>query len=627
MLVWLIVWTLRVVALFLLCFIYVDNTKFSTEKQNRLMLDNIIIGRYSANESSTDICRELYPKYGQLFPSDFQMMCLLPTGGLYNTRDDLLDIEYIRTKQENIYSANKINHGKFSEKIINSLEIQDSSLTGMYHSLTEASKLYYTSLESSSNISTSSKAYYLGLNKYLLSAKDEFSLYNPQSQLFTPIKVFEKGVLSNQTPLNYLANINSQSIYYITKQGNHSLETWPVNHMVFICGNFFSNIFNVVVTGLSPTRIYYSVSLNNNLQTITTECSDYNGVVLSRVDSTNWILNSTNWDWVELTIIRRYYGFILFTNGYRRYLLDMQDCWSDPLKVIEVINGSSAAIIPSVEDCKVTQWSAWTACSKSCAVGSKTRLRDVIMPQMNNGVACPILIESEDCNENISCSNCIYGSWSSWSSCSVSCGTGTSVRTRDTLKILEKDANCNRTFEINTCNTFQCPTNCILSQWSEWSICSTTCGQGVQLSSRTAILPQTNGGNCPDNLSRTQNCMIKICTLPCVPNPCLHNGKCTSLPHNKFICSCIYYQGETCDELIIPWWIYPILIIVGFFMVGIIYRLFIANYTVTTAESANYGDDQLDAQPLPPLSDLPTSNYPVQENAYLFGLDNSEWQY
>ncbi|EEA04805.1 thrombospondin type 1 domain-containing protein [Cryptosporidium muris RN66] len=613
MFIWPIVWTLRVVTLFLLCFIYADNTKFSTEKQNGLILDNVVVGGYSANESNIDICRELYPKYGQLFPSDFQFMCLLPTGGLYNTRDDLLDIEYIRTEQEDIYSTNKINRGKFSEKMVDSLEIQDSSLTGTY-SLTKAS--HYTVLESSDNISTSFKAYYFGLNEYLLSNKDEFSLYNPQSQLLTPIKIFEQGVLSNHTPLNYLANINNPYIYYITDQGSYSLETWPINHMVFICGYFMNGLFTVTVTGISPTRIYYSVTLNSYLQTITTACSDENGIVLNKIDSSNWILSSG--DWIELTIVRRYYGFILFTNGYRRYLLDMQDCWSDPLKVIKVDNGYSAIIIPSIEDCKVTQWSAWTTCSKSCSVGSKVRRRDVIMPQMNNGTACPLLIESRECNEDISCSNCIYGSWSSWSSCSVSCGTGTS----------KKGANCNKTFEMNTCNTFQCPTNCVLSQWSEWSICSATCGQGVQLSSRITILSQSDGGNCPDNLSRTQSCMIKICTLPCVPNPCLHNGKCTSLPHSKFICSCSeFYQGEICDEFIIPWWIYPIFIIIGFFMAGTIYRLFIANYTVTTAESANYGDEQLDAQPLPQSSNIPPPNYSAQEDPYLFGLDNSEWQY
>ena len=48
------------------------------------------------------------------------------------------------------------------------------------------------------------------------------------------------------------------------------------------------------------------------------------------------------------------------------------------------------------------------------------------------------------------------------------------------------------------------------SDWTEWSQCSATCGPGEQSRSRTCT-QGTDGNQCPDRLTETQQCIDKIC--------------------------------------------------------------------------------------------------------------------
>ena len=138
------------------------------------------------------------------------------------------------------------------------------------------------------------------------------------------------------------------------------------------------------------------------------------------------------------------------------------------------------------QDC-VNRWSSWSSCSVSCGQGTKTRSR-----------TC----QGKNCRENLNESKICYLSgcvnpWSHWSQCSVSCGQGSQYRSRSC-----QGNNCRENLRDSK-NCYQ--PDCV-SPWSSWGQCSVSCGQGTQFRSRTC-----QGNNCRENLNDRKNCHLQPC--------------------------------------------------------------------------------------------------------------------
>lgn len=61
-------------------------------------------------------------------------------------------------------------------------------------------------------------------------------------------------------------------------------------------------------------------------------------------------------------------------------------------------------------DCRVSDWSPWSACSKSCGIGEMTRRREVLKHPRRGGRLCPPLMETKWCGSARSC-NKQYFNW------------------------------------------------------------------------------------------------------------------------------------------------------------------------------------------------------------------------
>lgn len=58
------------------------------------------------------------------------------------------------------------------------------------------------------------------------------------------------------------------------------------------------------------------------------------------------------------------------------------------------------------------------------------------------------------------------------------------------------------------------PVDCVLTDWSDWSHCSVTCGVGRQEKIREIITDSQNGGlPCPKKLFKRRRCALSPCAL------------------------------------------------------------------------------------------------------------------
>ncbi|XP_031566331.1 uncharacterized protein LOC116301419 [Actinia tenebrosa] len=163
-----------------------------------------------------------------------------------------------------------------------------------------------------------------------------------------------------------------------------------------------------------------------------------------------------------------------------------------------------------------TAWSSWDSCSATCGGGSQSRTRACTNPAPSNG-GCNCegpSSETQVCATNACPVNGKWSSWNSWTRCPVTCGSGVQSRTRDCGRNFGR--NCEGpSSETQICATNACPVNGNWTAWSSWDSCSATCGGGSQSRTRECTNPApVNGGrNCEGPSSETQICATNACPV------------------------------------------------------------------------------------------------------------------
>ncbi|XP_052285147.1 SCO-spondin-like isoform X5 [Dreissena polymorpha] len=207
-------------------------------------------------------------------------------------------------------------------------------------------------------------------------------------------------------------------------------------------------------------------------------------------------------------------------------------------------------------------WNLWTSCSVTCSNGTKSRARECyFLPNEPKGNNCSgSANETLDCNLGLCPVDGVWHSWTTWSTCTVTCGNGTSSRDRvcDFPDNTPHGRNCTGSnSDARSCNAELCPVDGNYTDWGSWSVCSKTCGGGSQERNRTCdydpVAPHGNncsllGANSQIQACLTENCPVNgiwsswsnftACTVTCGGGTQARLRKCEYTPG--------YPQGDTC---------------------------------------------------------------------------------
>merc|ERR1719502_1671699 len=167
-------------------------------------------------------------------------------------------------------------------------------------------------------------------------------------------------------------------------------------------------------------------------------------------------------------------------------------------------------------NCQMGAWSSWRSCSKSCGGGVRTRTRATIQEAAFKGTQCPSLAETVPCNVDSCPVDCKVSAWSVWGKCSAACGGGRKTRPRYVLQQPDSDGRkCPMMSEVQNCNSHACAVDCQMSQWSSWGACSKSCGKSYKFQQRSIRRVSENGGLKCGPVLKSAQCQVQPCPLDC----------------------------------------------------------------------------------------------------------------
>ncbi|XP_069847595.1 adhesion G protein-coupled receptor B1 isoform X2 [Dipodomys merriami] len=197
-------------------------------------------------------------------------------------------------------------------------------------------------------------------------------------------------------------------------------------------------------------------------------------------------------------------------------------------------------------------WSLWGECTRDCGGGLQTRTRTCLPAVGVEGGGCEgVLEEGRLCNRKAcgpagrtsSRSQSLRSTdarrrdelgdelqqfgfpspqtgdpaaeeWSPWSVCSSTCGEGWQTRTRFCVSSSYSTQCSGPLREQRLCNNSAvCPVHGAWDEWSPWSLCSSTCGRGFRDRTRTCRPPQFGGNPCEGPEKQTKFCNIALCPV------------------------------------------------------------------------------------------------------------------
>eukprot|EP01134_Creolimax_fragrantissima_P008032 CFRG8032T1 len=213
------------------------------------------------------------------------------------------------------------------------------------------------------------------------------------------------------------------------------------------------------------------------------------------------------------------YSELVFGQGYVQELLPRTECpvtcgWGFINLEYECVNANGVPpagwinaycppdlylLLPQQTVCETREcpavagdWSEWSQCSATCGGGIRQRLCDNPPPSNSSEELQCTGDDTEDCAQT-PCP--VDGGYGEFSSCSVTCGIGVSIRLCDNPPPANGGLDCSRFGPaVESCENPVCPD--IDGGYTNYSICSATCGTGVRTRECTNPSPSGNGKTC-----------------------------------------------------------------------------------------------------------------------------------
>uniref|UniRef100_A0A672NZ19 Adhesion G protein-coupled receptor B1 n=1 Tax=Sinocyclocheilus grahami TaxID=75366 RepID=A0A672NZ19_SINGR len=182
-----------------------------------------------------------------------------------------------------------------------------------------------------------------------------------------------------------------------------------------------------------------------------------------------------------------------------------------PLRENRPCNNTAACPVNGAWD----EWAPWSLCSSTCGRGYRDRVRTCKQPQ-HGGEPCrgPVK-QTKFCNIAVCPVDGYWNDWSAWTPCSASCSNGTMQRTRECNGPSYGGSECRGEWQETTnCFLRDCPVDGRWLLWSSWGSCSKSCGGGHQLRQRVCEGPFFGGEPCIGDKSELRNCNEKRCPEP-----------------------------------------------------------------------------------------------------------------
>ncbi|CAF3565382.1 unnamed protein product [Adineta steineri] len=149
-----------------------------------------------------------------------------------------------------------------------------------------------------------------------------------------------------------------------------------------------------------------------------------------------------------------------------------------------------------IEKCEVhggwSPWSEWSMCPKTCGKSFRSRTRTCTNPEpKNNGRICVGSEREEESCPEIICTNesLRLSAWSDWDTCSKSCGGGIQKRRRTCLINANNCSECLE--ETRLCQESPCPIQ-QATLWSDWTSTTNPMNDGSIAEKRTLFICTIN---------------------------------------------------------------------------------------------------------------------------------------
>uniref|UniRef100_A0A4X2JXH3 Adhesion G protein-coupled receptor B2 n=1 Tax=Vombatus ursinus TaxID=29139 RepID=A0A4X2JXH3_VOMUR len=142
--------------------------------------------------------------------------------------------------------------------------------------------------------------------------------------------------------------------------------------------------------------------------------------------------------------------------------------------------------------------------------------------------------------------------WSQWSVCSLTCGQGLQVRTRSCVSSPYGTLCSGPLRETRTCNnTDTCPVPGLWEEWGPWSLCSRTCGRGSRSRTRTCPELQTklcNLAACPVEGQWLEWGPWSRCSVSCANGTQQRSRRCSVTAHGWGECRGAHADARECSN-------------------------------------------------------------------------------